>query len=58
MSDPNQFQRIAPDVKLGKDVRIFAFTNLYGCDIGDETKIAEGVTAKTLGEGPNHSRCR
>jgi hypothetical protein len=25
-------QRIAPDVKLGRGVRIFAFTNLYGCD--------------------------
>jgi acetyltransferase-like isoleucine patch superfamily enzyme len=33
------YQRIAPDVKLGKDVRIFGFVNLYGCEIGDETKI-------------------
>ena len=37
------FQRIAPDVKLGRDVRIFAFVNLYGCDIGDETKIGTFV---------------
>jgi acetyltransferase-like isoleucine patch superfamily enzyme len=37
------FQRIAPDVKLGKDVRIFAFTNLYGCEIGDEVKIGTFV---------------
>jgi acetyltransferase-like isoleucine patch superfamily enzyme len=36
-------QRIAPDVKLGKGVRIFAFTNLYGCEIGDETKIGSFV---------------
>src|SRR4051812_9141065 len=36
-------QLIAPDVKLGKDVRIFAFTNLYGCEIGDETKIGTFV---------------
>jgi acetyltransferase-like isoleucine patch superfamily enzyme len=44
MSDPNQsLQKIAPDVKLGKDVRIFAFTNLYGCEIGDETKIGTFV---------------
>jgi acetyltransferase-like isoleucine patch superfamily enzyme len=44
MSDPNQLlKNIAPDVKLGKDVRIFAFTNLYGCDIGDETKIGTFV---------------
>src|ERR1041385_9401991 len=32
-------QLIAPDVKLGRDVRIFGFVNLYGCAIGDETKI-------------------
>jgi len=31
--------RIAPDVKLGRDVRICAFVNLYGCEIGDESKI-------------------
>src|ERR1700746_1949159 len=33
------YQRIAPDVKLGRDVRIYAFVNLYGFEIGDETKI-------------------
>lgn len=37
------YQRIAPDVKLGKNVRIFAFTNLYGCEIGDEAKIGAFV---------------
>jgi dTDP-4-amino-4,6-dideoxygalactose transaminase/acetyltransferase-like isoleucine patch superfamily enzyme len=35
--------RIAPDVKLGRDVRIFAFVNLYGCEIGDESKIGAMV---------------
>ncbi len=35
--------RIAPDVKLGRDVKIFAFVNLYGCEIGDETKIGTFV---------------
>ena len=35
----NLLQRIAPDVKLGRDVRIYDFVNLYGCEIGDETKI-------------------
>ena len=36
--------RIAPDVKrLGKDVKIYAFVNLYGCAIGDETKIGTFV---------------
>ena len=37
------YQRIAPDVKVGKDVRIFAFVNLYGCDIGDNSKIGAFV---------------
>ena len=35
--------RIAPDVKLGKDVKLSAFINLYGCEIGDETKIGTFV---------------
>jgi len=38
-----KFQNIAPDVKLGKDVRIFDFVNLYGCEIGDETRIGAFV---------------
>ncbi len=37
------YQRIAPDVKLGKDVRIFAYVNLYGCTIGDNSKIGAFV---------------
>jgi acetyltransferase-like isoleucine patch superfamily enzyme len=37
------FRQIAPDVKLGKGVRIFGFTNLYGCEIGDEVKIGTFV---------------
>src|SRR3569623_1255019 len=41
--DNGLFQRIAPDVKLGEKVKIFAFTNLYGCEIGDETKIGTFV---------------
>ena len=41
--DPGMYQRIAPDVKLGKGVKIFAFTNLYGCEIGDDTKIGTFV---------------
>src|SRR6059036_2976870 len=44
MSSSSQaFQQIAPDVKLGKGVRIFGFTNLYGCEIGDEVKIGTFV---------------
>ena len=34
---------IAPDVKLGKDVRLSKFINLYGCEIGEETKIGAFV---------------
>jgi len=36
-------QNIAPDVKLGRRVRIFAFTNLYGCELGDDVKIGTFV---------------
>src|SRR5512133_2821472 len=42
MSD-SLYQRIAPDVKLGQRVKIYAFTNLYGCQIGDDTKIGTFV---------------
>lgn len=38
-----QYNCIAPDVKLGKDVRLSTFINLYGCAIGDETKIGAFV---------------
>jgi acetyltransferase-like isoleucine patch superfamily enzyme len=37
------YQRIAPDVKLGRNVQISGFVNLYGCQIGDETKIGPFV---------------
>jgi len=40
---PGLHQQIAPNVKLGRDVRIFGFVNLYGCEIGDETKIGTFV---------------
>ena len=36
-------RRIAPDVKLGRNVRLYAFVNLYGCEIGDETSIGTFV---------------
>jgi len=41
MSD--MYQRIAPDVKLGRDVKIYAFVNLYGCEIGDGTRVGTFV---------------
>ena len=39
----NEFVCIAPTVKLGRDVRLSKFINLYGCEIGDETKIGAFV---------------
>jgi len=39
----NEFVCIAPDVKLGKDVRLSKFINMYGCSVGDETKIGPFV---------------
>src|ERR1700730_8606274 len=39
----NPYQCIAPDVKLGKDVKLSKFINLYGCEIGDESKIGAFV---------------
>lgn len=38
-----KYQNIAPDVKLGKNVKIYDFVNLYGCEIGDNTKIGAFV---------------
>ena len=40
---PGQFCVIAPDVKLGRDVIIHHFVNLYGCEIGDCTSIGSFV---------------
>ncbi|CDM66069.1 acyltransferase [Pyrinomonas methylaliphatogenes] len=38
-----EFCCIADDVRLGRDVRIYNFVNLYGCEIGDETRIGSFV---------------
>jgi len=38
-----EFSRIAPDVQLGRNVQIHAFVNLYGCTIGDDTRIGTFV---------------
>lgn len=44
MNSANQlYQLIAPDVKLGQRVKLYAFTNLYGCVIGDDTRIGTFV---------------
>ena len=39
----DNFLSIAPTVKLGRDVKLAKFINLYGCEIGDETKIGAFV---------------
>jgi acetyltransferase-like isoleucine patch superfamily enzyme len=39
----NTYQCVAPDVKMGRDVKLSKFINLYGCEIGDETKIGAFV---------------
>ncbi|MFO1475547.1 MAG: acyltransferase [Verrucomicrobiota bacterium] len=44
MSQPlSALQLIAPDVKLGKGARVFGFTNLYGCEIGEDSKVGTFV---------------
>ena len=40
---PNHYLCIAEDVKVGKNVRFSQFVNLYGCEVGDETKIGAFV---------------
>jgi len=55
------FVRIAPDVKLGRDARIHAFVNLYGCTIGDYCKVGtfveiqKGVTVGNRVKISSHS---
>ncbi len=39
----SEYACIAPDVKLGKDVKLSKFINLYGCEVGDNTKIGAFV---------------
>ena len=39
----NEYVCISPDVKLGKDVKLSKFINLYGCEVGDDTKIGAFV---------------
>ena len=39
----NNYQCISPDVKLGENVKLSKFINLYGCEIGDDTKVGAFV---------------
>ena len=43
MTVEDSLKRISPDVIMGKEVKIAPFVNLYGCTIGDETKIGPFV---------------
>lgn len=43
MTNDDILKRIAPDVKLGTNVKIAPFVNLYGCSIDDETRIGPFV---------------
>jgi acetyltransferase-like isoleucine patch superfamily enzyme len=42
-SDPARFLRISDDVTVGRDVSIHCFVNLYGCSIGDESRVGAFV---------------
>jgi acetyltransferase-like isoleucine patch superfamily enzyme len=52
----NSYNCISDDVKLGKDVRLSKFINLYGCEIGDETKI--GAFVEIQKNAKIGSRCK
>ncbi len=45
MSDPKapEFSRISQDVKLGRNVALYGFVNLYGCEVGDESRVGTFV---------------
>jgi acetyltransferase-like isoleucine patch superfamily enzyme len=40
---PGPLQRIAPDVRLGRDVKVYDFVNLYGCSVGDDSRVGTFV---------------
>jgi acetyltransferase-like isoleucine patch superfamily enzyme len=52
----SEFLCITPDVKLGKGVKLSQFINLYGCEIGDETKI--GAFVEIQKNAKVGSRCK
>jgi acetyltransferase-like isoleucine patch superfamily enzyme len=52
----NSYNYITDDVKLGQNVRLSKFVNLYGCEIGDETKI--GAFVEVQKNAKVGSRCK
>src|SRR3989441_7340821 len=51
-----EYCQIAPDVKLGRDVVIYHFVNLYGCEIGDGTRIGSFVEIQKGARIGNHCK--
>ena len=49
---------VSADVKLGKDVKIYNFVNLYGCEIGDNTSIGTFVEIQKNARSANAARSR
>ena len=49
-------QNISDDVKLGKNVKVFDFVNLYGCRIGDNSKIGTFVEIQKGASGGNNCK--
>jgi acetyltransferase-like isoleucine patch superfamily enzyme len=43
LPNQNNYLCVAPDVRLGSNVRLSKFINLYGCEIGDNTKVGAFV---------------
>jgi len=43
MSEAPVLRKISPDVKLGEDTKVYDFTNLYGCEVGDGSKVGTFV---------------
>lgn len=52
----NSYQCVSPDVRLGRNVKLSQFVNLYGCEIGDETKI--GAFVEVQKNARIGSRCK
>jgi acyl-[acyl carrier protein]--UDP-N-acetylglucosamine O-acyltransferase len=54
----NEFVCIGNNVKLGKDVKFSRFINIYGCEIGDETKIGAFVEIRKTRRSASAAKSR
>ena len=57
-SDPANFLRIGKDVRLGRDVSVHCFVNLYGCSIGDESRVGAFVEIQDPWDAENLLRAQ